>query len=286
VRLLKLVLIMLCLLVIISSVGPNNFIFEFPYHLITGWAYYLTRALPQITWNVDLLLSSLLALSLATWGLHRLAAWCWSTPQPNSVPCSQHDISINERSGTTTSETTQQLNKKPWQLRWTFAITTMLLLLFASANAGAGIGHQLGWLKTMPWIENASRAHIMTQCNSVRQLIISVRGWAGDHNGGYPQQLSGVVKEEFIDAASFPKLAFWHPRNGTTPEPWLYLGSQLKDDSPSDLPLIASPRPERGNRIVGMNDATVVTMTEANFSKAIEKLNLYLKGLPPSVQAQ
>ena len=144
VRLLKLLLVLLCIFILLSAMASDVYMFELPYHLLAGWAYYLARSVPQITPNVDLLLSSLIALSFATWGLHRLAAWCWSGPKAATVPILRRDIGGEEGARSTAGEEPQQPEKKPWQLRWTLAITTMLLLLFASANAGAGAWIGLG----------------------------------------------------------------------------------------------------------------------------------------------
>ena len=251
VLLLKLILVLFCLLILLAAVGSDPFLAELPFHFVGGWVIYLLHVRSQISMNYDLLWSSLLALCVAVAGLHGIARWLWRQSKPGAGS---------------------------WQFRWTAAFTAMLLLLFASANAGAGIGHQIGWLKSMPWIRDGSRADSMWQANNGRQIVICIKAWAGDHKGAYPRTLADLVNDtdDGLTLPQFQGLALVRWPRDATPEPWLYVGAELNDSAPGQLPLLASPRTRKGKRIVCHNDGSTEAEPEDQYQKELAELRQYL----------
>ena len=117
----------------------------------------------------------------------------------------------------------------------------------------------------------------MRECNYGRQLIISMKSYAEDRDGNYPASLADIftASQGYIYPVGYAELALWHPCDGTTSEPWLYLGAGLSDNTPSDIIILASPRSDRGKRIVGRNDGSVDPIAEADFAALLDKLHRY-----------
>lgn len=236
-------LLLIGLVILLLLIADFGVVMELAIHLVAGWFFYLREVSSQVTINAGLIASSLVVLGLAFLGLHLLAGSLWRRSQPEAGP---------------------------WAFRWTAALTTMLLLLFASANAGAGIGHQLGWLKSMKWVQ--SNFEYMRARNEARQVLIPVREWAYDDGETYPPSLAEAFREVDEDGAKKLLLVRW-PNDGM-PEPWLYYGAALKWSSADDETrriLIASPRSSRGRRIVGYADGTSSYLEEEEFQTQLKQ---------------
>lgn len=231
------ILILLLLLFLLVAFSDFGVVVEFVIHLAGGWFLYLKNVTSQITMNGGLIGSSLVALGLAVLGLHALANWLWRRSRPAA---------------------------NPWSFRWTAAITTMLLLLFASANAGAGIGHQIGWLKSMDWVE--SNWELMRPRNQARQILIAIDDWAYDHDDNYPLTLAEAVHGKIDEPAS---LLLVNLKADSTPEPWLYFGPALGVSPAVTRLLIAAPRSHKGLRVVGYTDGTSSAIREEEYQKLL-----------------
>lgn len=228
-------LILLLLFILLLVFSDFGVVVEFVIHLAGGWFLYLRQVSGQISMNGGLIGSSFVALGLAVLGLHALAGWLWRRSQPAA---------------------------NPWSFRWTAAITTMLLLLFASANAGAGIGHQIGWLKSMDWVQ--SNWESMRSRNQARQVLIPVIEWAYDHDDKYPLTLAEAVHGKTDEPA---KLLLVNLTAGGTPEPWLYFGAALQVRDDDQRLLIAAPRSHKGLRVVGYTDGTSSAIREEEYQE-------------------
>lgn len=238
------VLLGLVVLVFLLAALPGfEVVLEFAFHVAAGWILYLRAVTSQVTLNGGLIASSLVALSVAILGLHHLAGWLWRRSQPEAGP---------------------------WAFRWTAAITTMLLLFFASANAGAGIGHQIGWLKSMRWVESSSLGYfgLAREGNMLGKLIDD---WADDHNDHYPLTILETTDGQLDEPQKFV-LVSWP--SDSTPEPWLYFG-RLYSKRPMEskqLPLLASPRSYRGKRVVVHTDGGTGLMAEEQFQSLVAEM--------------
>ena len=101
--------------------------------LFLGWLAHTFRVLPLLEWNAELIFCFLLALTLATWMLHRALNWL-------------------HKQGTL---------KQAWTAKRTLALTSLLLMLFGMSVAMTGIVHQSIWVMKGP-ITRTNRASELT----------------------------------------------------------------------------------------------------------------------------
>lgn len=234
--LLKTLLILSLLVILISVLGPA--FFEALFRLLCGWIFFLKRSLPLVHLEAGTIASGLVALIVAGFGLHFFSKSLLARALPDMAG---------------------------WRARSTAALVTVVLLLFAVCIAGAGIVHQLSWLKTESWVEYSwiNRGHPKERAKA-RSLGQMLEYWAQDHNGSYPAKLSDLF-EENSSAANSEDMLLTRATTGATPEHWLFIGARRKRFDPQ-LPVIASPRPDQqGNRVVLLGDGSVVLLSEDKF---------------------
>ena len=106
------------LLILVSLLtGVLDFAWSIGWHLLTGWAYYLGRTLPQLRPNPAEFAVAGVALVILIVGCHRIG---------------------------------RGLAGPGWRRKWTLQAVGLLVLLFACGTAAVGVTHQAGWLVRSP----------------------------------------------------------------------------------------------------------------------------------------
>jgi len=101
------------------------------------------------------------------------------------------------------------------------------------------------------------RAQQAREMSQVRQIALGCRAYAIDRNGAYPATLSALADGGYLD----PQVL-----EADTPVGAAYLYRPgLTDASGGDEPLLASPAPLAGHRVVGMADGLVKRVEEEEF---------------------
>jgi hypothetical protein len=134
--------------------------------LVFGWALFIRRVVPRMTFNGATLMVSLTTLALLTCGVHWICrGWRQSKISALDSMSSQ------------------------WRLKWSIVIVAGVVLMFAAGTCMIGATHQVGWLLTDP--EPLYGTMIPTSggsyhtMNSLRELAIGTMGY-GDCNGKLP----------------------------------------------------------------------------------------------------
>jgi hypothetical protein len=243
------VFLFLFLLVFLTTI-TGGFIVECLFHLVLGWAVFLWQTLPQVRLDLGMIASGLIALTLAVWGLQRFASWLTS-----QIP------------GFT----------RLWKTRWTLALTAVVLLLFASAIAGIGIGHQAAWLSRVKWTGYRNRGDLrnLMKGQQLRQML-AIQALEKDRK--YPNQLASVFDGE---DPSLQTILLPLDDNGT-PESWIYLGAGLTVDAPSWVPILASPQPVgmKRKRTIIRNNGTGEQLSESAYQPLLEQWRTYKRSNP------
>ncbi len=104
-----------------------------PVQLATGWIFFLARVLPQVSVRPGPVVEAVLVLAALGVGLHLFMRWLW--PQLRAP----------------------EQGTRPWPVRWSVSILSLLVLLFLATMATVGIGHHVGWLASgrAPLMESA-----------------------------------------------------------------------------------------------------------------------------------
>ena len=129
----------------------------------------------------------------------------------------------------------------------------------------------LGGLAIPAFTSVQENAKITHQSNNARQVAISLKVYAGDHKGNYPEKLEQLIKEDIIEEANRDILNFVNPTSNLA-SPWIY-NNGLTDSSPGTEILLLSPSASNGKRIAAYNDGSVNTITEEEAQKALSKMN-------------
>ena len=219
-------------------------------HLVVGWFYFIRRVLPLVQVNPGLILSSLFSLGLAVWLLHRVVyGFCL-------------------KSGTNTQ----------WTFKHTLAVTTLILVLFGSAIAGTGVGHQIAWLKREPMASYSGQDSL--RLSRVGKLCILLNEWAEDHDGRYPESLKQLVPS-LVDEEDAFRSFYWSPWNSQLAETLVYLGGNLTISDPDTLPLIVSPRPfVDGRYLLARKDTTARAVSPEVYQQAMADWRAHFAKLP------
>ncbi len=200
---------------------------EIPFVLLTGWVTFLLKNAKALEVNGELIACGLGALVLATVGLHRLLVWV--------------------RRG------------KPWKWAWTFSVTSLMMMLFASSVSTTGMIHQMAWMAREPLTEDY-RNYPLTENTSNAKQIFYLLVEFDEEFGELPESFDALENEDFIKDLSIFQ---FKPGHGSPPEPWIYLGGKksFSDDIPAlDRPVLISPRPIDGKWIVLLLDGAVKQM--------------------------
>jgi hypothetical protein len=103
---------------------------DVPYTLVTGWAYFLVRVIREITVDWAGTFTAVVAVAGLAFGLHLFLRWLFNQVQQ-------------------TGQATDQ-SRPAWQLRWTVALLSVVVLMFVAGIAAVGVTHQTTWLATSP----------------------------------------------------------------------------------------------------------------------------------------
>lgn len=199
----------------ISVTAANDpYVFQIPYRLLAGWWRYMREVLPEVAVGRGMITLSLISLLVAMTALHFVLRWVLARMEGASA----------------------------WTLKSTLAVTSIVLVLAASAIAGTSIGHQMAWIGRGQTTEDTSWSNGSRMRFYASKLAYHVFDYADMNNGQFPpilNQRAGMVKDSFSRKQLNGFLA--HPN--AEPEAWTYLGVGMNDKMPAHLPLIVSPRP-------------------------------------------
>ena len=213
--------------------------FDFLGALSLGWVSYLMRVVPRIQFNAEIAFGSLIALSLATFGLHRIMRW-WRVAQGSA---------------------------EKWRAGWTLKITAMLLLLFATSIAATGIVHQVGWLfRAEQLTYNAGRGLLTDALSNVKQVSLALRIHADEHEDVFPRSLD----ELFPKYATSHRILFVSMDRNEPPERIIYFPG-YKDTDSEDAIVLASPHPSAGMRVIGQIDGAAKIIAESEFQTQMQR---------------
>ena len=199
-------------------VGQQIWFFSAIWTLVSGWATYPGRVLPQVTLNPEMILCGLGALGLALYFGHRFMTWL--------------------------AENLKFL-PSPWAFRDTASLSFLVLSMFGTSIAMTGIVHQAAWLtRTGSMIEMRGMAEGALQMNNAREISLYLlsAGFDEEKGGVYPESLHNIYAEDGFEAHLCPY------RQGGD-EPWLYPAAG-KTLSNSRSPVLVSPRPNQEGKIV------------------------------------
>ena len=151
-------LVFLVLVFVLSSLGP-----QISEALVFGWMGFLSRTLPRITWNLDLVGMALLCLAGLLGMAHGFLRWL--------------SAQIAAARGIAWS----------WPWRWTWCGVAAVAIVFLVGMAVGGIAHQVGWMASSPerWYE--PRTGIGRIWSDLRQLRVVLTTAAREANGDLEQ---------------------------------------------------------------------------------------------------
>jgi len=102
------------------------------------------------------------------------------------------------------------------------------------------------------------KGHQMQAINNARQVIISLKSYAGDHGGKYPATLDELVKAKLFDdqktldsLLDYPQFRGWSPEKG-----YDYAGG-MDSDPGQKVILTSRSHAQNGRRILAHNDGSV-----------------------------
>lgn len=183
------------------------------FYVVAGWAFFLVRVMPQVTFSISSVLTSLAAAVLFAVCLHLAFGWLYRATVPPA----------NDGS------------PRPWRRRWTAGIASLILLAFASGIAALGVVHQLGWLATAPdpmtqggMREVAGKTKSM---NNLKQVALAMH----NHNATVLYFPAGYT----IDAVGRPMHGWQTPLLPYLEQMKIY--DQIRLDRPWDDPVNHTP---------------------------------------------
>ncbi len=216
---------------ILASVGMAYPV-EFVFHALCGWIFYLVNTLPNVGFNLEMILCGLGALGLAVWLAHCFLRWLRSAGDEHA-------------------------ERKPWPPRATLACASLLLIMFGAAIAITGIVHQTGWLLRDKMVESSmrSRGLLSKGLQQGTQIYKGILALQND-TGSAPQNLDELLVElGFENLAEFRK-----PFNGPllNGDRWLYFPDAMESPNGQQVVLV-SPAPFAGNWVVIRADGSADT---------------------------
>jgi hypothetical protein len=228
-------LLLLSLLLFITN--QTLVLLEPPYHLAVGWVSYLWRVIPQVQFNMELLLCSLGALALGMIGMQSLMSRLTSG------------------------------RRWPWRFTWMWC--AVLIVMFCTSIAAVGIVHQTGWLFRLPLWFDSSMGQQMKALNNAKQVILSAHQYAKDHDGRFPDTYADMMQEIVTDSR-----IFWASVDrDMPPEPLIYAGAGMRDTDDGSLPVVWSAHAtSNGRRVVAMLDGHAEIVREEKFQEMLAAL--------------
>lgn len=253
----RLFTILLLLVVLLFILEPFGVVLEVPFRLFAGWAFHLQHTLPDVSWSVEMIVSSVIAIILASFSLDVVARRL----------CIRHDT------------------KQPaWSWRATVGVTLGVAVLFGSAICGTGIVHQMSWLMRSEWITDGFSGQLFgSDANKARQLVMLAKSF-GNQAGGYLPERLEDLQDYMEEPGDIQPLLIPKTRNGEVPEPWIYLGSRLPTNAPGWLPVLVQPRPTKlrhqNMRVVFSLDGESKALNEEEYQVLLSRWRGYLKSQP------
>jgi hypothetical protein len=110
----------------------DPWLFQVPWHLVTGWYSFIARVFPQITWRWGAIVQTVFVGVGLGAGTHSFLRWFWRQRHAG------------------------QDGAPDWPLRWSVSLVSLLVLLFLATMASIGLAHHVGWLSSSrdPLIES------------------------------------------------------------------------------------------------------------------------------------
>ena len=214
------------------------FLAEALFHFLLGWLFFLKKNLTSLEWNFEMLACGIVALILATFGLHRLLIW------------------LRKQSA--------------WKASWTISISALMLTLFGASIAMTGIIHQFGWLIREPFLQSSGDGiHNLMNLKTISSMLFL---YEGEH-GELPENLEAL--EEFEEKYLPLEDINFSPSPQSPTEPWVYFGAEMSfatGKEEATLPLIISPRPLKKRWAVATYENSVSWMTTKALVEEYPKL--------------
>jgi hypothetical protein len=137
---------------------------ELLYHLVTGWALYLYRVVPEMEISWSGVATAGVCLGILAGGLHRFLRWLYTAERPHAAK-----------------------PRPVWRTGWTAALLGVVVLMFVAGIAAIGVTHQTAWLATSPepLLESGAAARVHA-INQLHQLAIAMHDYAGEHGDTFP----------------------------------------------------------------------------------------------------
>jgi hypothetical protein len=181
-------LVLVLLLGCLGFAAPADFLFA----VFLGWAFYLVRVVPQSRVNPGGLATALVCLAGFALGLHWFLRWVAGQArklrQDRSVKLDRDPDSPSDEG---------------WRVHWTAAAVTIIVLMFVSGIAAAGLVHQVGWLITAqtPFLDGLGGASMAVRraqsTNNLKQIGLAANGFH-DRHGRYPAGCTADKEGEIL----------------------------------------------------------------------------------------
>ncbi|WP_050023493.1 hypothetical protein [Verrucomicrobium sp. BvORR034] len=159
---------------------------------------------------------------------------------------------------------------RPWKLRWSASIMSMLLILFATTCASVGILHHAVWLLKNDCFRSRVDRNLLMAKVGGNHLAQHLRAYAEAHGGNYPPKLQDLVTAGTVEPSEFNRLIQVQPA-GEVPQTWIYLPAGAASDA-ADLPLLLSPTPVSGSvHIMITRDGSASEINPAASEAALQR---------------
>ena len=237
-----------------------SFFVDTLFYLATGWIPYLKRTLPTLTVSASGLFWFLFCLALFAAGLH--------------LAC--RGVYRGKR------ETASAEEDRGWQLRWSFSLVILLLVLVSSGICLIGVSHQFWWMATgeerMLYRGGMTAMRRSTSRNLLKQIGLAMHDYHGEHNQfpsggtidsmGQPQHgwaarlLPYLDQQELYQQIDFTQP--WTSEENRQPyetslyvfhNPGLDYDFDLQEESQSDRPGYKPAHYAANQRLLGINSS-------------------------------
>ena len=146
------------------SCAGMAFLVQTLFQLGTGWIPYLKRTLPTLTVSASGVLWFLFCLALFVTGLHLACRGVYRGKQ----------------------ETAAAEENRDWQLRWSFSLVALLLVLVTSGICLIGVSHQLWWMATgkdkLVYQGGMTGMRRSTSRNILKQIGLAMHNYHDEHH--------------------------------------------------------------------------------------------------------
>lgn len=215
--LLSLAGIVLVALFVLSVMGV--WALEAVWAFLSGWFTYPLRIIPEVTYNLEMILCGTGALALALFFGHRFLHWL--AEQIPALP-------------------------SPWKFRNTTILSFLLLSMFGTSIAMTGVIHQAAWLGGSAKITQTRKNSVSVMQKSHAKHLISELAFGLDDHRRFADSLVLSFKRPLSTFYADDHLC---PYNDGQDEPWLFPGAG-KEMKGGRFPVLISPRPNRAGEIV------------------------------------